>query len=249
MPYQLKTKTFEGPLEKLLELIEERKLGINEVSIAEVTDSFLKYLEMLMKQEKQATNDPVSMALLADFVSVASRLILLKSKSLLPDLTLTDEEEHDLKDLEDRLKLYARVKEAMKLLEEEWGAKRRMASRGYFLHTNLEAHVFYPGDGVTPQALALAMRGVFDELQKFTHETETIKDKIVSLEEVVKTVIARISELGGETSVAKLSGKKSRSELIMVFLAVLHLAREQLIHLEQESHFSDIIVKNRNKES
>ena len=82
--FDLKTAAFSGPLEKLLELVEERKLPITEVNLAEVTNDFLDYLRTLK------TVDP---SVLADFIVVASRLILIKSKALVPELTLTPEEE------------------------------------------------------------------------------------------------------------------------------------------------------------
>lgn len=251
--YSLKTTNFEGPLEKLLELIEERKLEINTVNIAEVTDGFLKYLKTLIDVdrtavEKSSVADPVTMALIADFIAIASRLILLKSKSLLPDLTLTDEEEKDIKDLEGRLLLYAKVKDAMKLLMGAWESNAVMASRPYFLHANLGAHVFLPGEGLTQEALTHAMRGVLEEFKKWNVPIETIKEKIVSLEEIVKNVVERISHLGGNTTLKGIAGSRGRSELVLIFLAVLHLAREQLIHIEQESHFSDILVRNKKQE-
>ena len=92
--YQLKLDNFSGPLEKLLELIEAEKMDVSEVSMAKVTDDFLKYLDAL-KTSDLLTNVAEEMALdkmrldlrvLADFISIASRLIFLKSKYLLPGL-------------------------------------------------------------------------------------------------------------------------------------------------------------------
>ncbi len=73
MPYELKLEKFSGPLEKLLELIEERKLAVSEVSLAQVTDDFLKYLKTL-------TDAHADLRMIADFIVTASRLILIKSK-------------------------------------------------------------------------------------------------------------------------------------------------------------------------
>ena len=111
--YELKTETFSGPLEKLLELIEAHEMDVSAVSMAQVTDDFLKYLETLRGKkpedaaiaadgERVATAFEIDLRILADFISVASKLIFLKSKYLLPGLALTDEEEADIKDLEGR---------------------------------------------------------------------------------------------------------------------------------------------------
>ena len=71
--------------------------------------------------------------MLADFISVASKLIFLKSKYLLPGLSLTEEEETDIKDLEARLQHYQALKPAIKHLHELWRESHRSYSRPYFL--------------------------------------------------------------------------------------------------------------------
>src|SRR3989338_9156814 len=100
--YEFKTEKFQGPLEKLLELIEDKKLEITEISLAEVTNDFLQYLKTLTDADNMQTNAEgnaeqsgnlavnqieirENLRLLADFIAIASRLILIKSKSLLPD--------------------------------------------------------------------------------------------------------------------------------------------------------------------
>lgn len=232
MAYELKTEKFQGPLEKLLELIEDRKLQVSEISLAEVTDDFLKYLE-------QAEN--IDFSALADFISIASRLILIKSKSLLPDLAVSEEEEADIKDLELRLALYQEFKAAKKHFEALWASKNISHPRQY-LGIMDTVKVFYPGKKVTKESLELSIARIFDTVKKLSEETETIKEKIISLEEKIKEVVARVAE-AGETSLNRLSATKTKSEMIVIFLAILHLAREQLIRLEQQENFSDIMIK------
>lgn len=234
MAYELKLEKFQGPLEKLLELIEERKLQVSEISLAEVTDDFLGYLE---------TIKDIDFSMLADFISVASKLILLKSKSLLPDLELSQEEEEDIKDLEKRLALYQEFKSAKKHFEELWKSGKHSYARQYFGSMD-SVKVFYPGTRITEKSLMSALGNIFETVKKLSEESETIREKIVSLEEKIKEVIARVAE-AGETSLGKLSESKNRSEVIVIFLAILHLAREQLIRLEQSGNFSDIMIKNR----
>ncbi|MDO8504557.1 MAG: ScpA family protein [Candidatus Liptonbacteria bacterium] len=236
MAYELKTEKFQGPLEKLLELIEERKLQVSEISLAEVTDDFLRYLE---------GRENIDFSTLADFISVASRLILIKSKSLLPDLTLSEEEEADIKDLERRLAFYQELKSAKKHFETLWNSKNHSHARQYM--GSMDAiKVFYPGTRVTGDSLAASIARIFETVKKMSEEGELIREKIVSLEEKIKEVIKRVQE-AGETSMGKLSHEKSKAEVIAIFLAILHLAREQLIRLEQTGNFSDIMIKNNEK--
>ena len=90
--YTIKTQGFEGPFGLLLNLVEERKLFINDISLAEVTEDYLRYINDLGQSHKAEE--------IASFIVVAATLILIKSKSLLPNLSLTSEEEGDIKNLE-----------------------------------------------------------------------------------------------------------------------------------------------------
>ena len=100
MNYEFKTEQFSGPIEKLLELIEEKKMEITELNLADVTADFLKYLEKLESVESR---------LLADFIVVASKLLLIKSKAILPGLPITEEEEKDIKDLGSAVKFLSAI--------------------------------------------------------------------------------------------------------------------------------------------
>lgn len=232
MSYEVRLSKFQGPLEKLLELIEDKKLQINEISLAVVTTDFLKYLE----------ESKPDYGVLADFISIASRLILVKSKSLLPGIELTEEEEGDIKDLAHRLELYKEFKVARGHFEVLWNSNESSRSRVYMGSLD-SVRVFYPGNRVTKDSLLESVQKIFESLEKISKEVETIKDKIVTLEEKIKEVVARVKDLG-ETSLNKLSQEKNKAEIVVIFLAILHLAREQLIHLEQDSHFSDIMIRH-----
>lgn len=229
MDYELKLDQFKGPLDKLLELIEEKKLPISEISLASVTDEFLKYVEKIEK---------VDFGILADFISVASKLILIKSKSLLPSLELSEEEESDIKDLEKRLAIYKELKSAKKHLQDLWVGKKHGLSRPYLLNSSVFP-VFSPGN-ITSQVLLLFIQKILEVAEKLTHETETIKEKIISIEDKISEIVERIAKIG-EYSLHKLSGR-TRSDMIATFLAVLHLARDQMVRIKQEGQFSEILI-------
>src|SRR5690606_7077082 len=101
MAYTVKTEKFEGPLELLLDLIEKRKLFVSDVSLAQVADDYIEYV-------KNLSDFPVADS--AQFVLIASALLLIKSKSLLPSLSLTTEEQASIQDLEHRLKMLERMR-------------------------------------------------------------------------------------------------------------------------------------------
>jgi segregation and condensation protein A len=252
MQYELQVGEFKGPLEKLLELIEAEKLDINDVSLAKVTDGFLHYLEDLKSAigaaEKTEDAFRADLRLLADFVSIASRLIFLKSKYLLPGLELTEEEEADIKDLEARLKIYQEIKPAMRIINELWHESHKSYSRPYLVGKGVGLApgqtFFYPGRNLSVENMHAALAGILDTMKTYELDTETIKEKIVTLEEKISEVLGRIQK-EGDMHFKELSGEKSRGEMIVVFLALLHLAREQLVLLEQMDAFSDIMVKKK----
>ena len=100
--FKIKIGDFEGPLDMLLELVEKRKLHIKTISLSQVADEFIEHI-------KSFEEFPMSDS--ADFILVASTLLLIKSKSLLPNLDLTEEEQVSIEDLENRLALYKKYKE------------------------------------------------------------------------------------------------------------------------------------------
>ncbi|MDP3975162.1 MAG: segregation/condensation protein A, partial [Candidatus Jorgensenbacteria bacterium] len=148
MPYELKLTKYQGPIEKLVELIEEKKLSITELSLAEVTADFLSYVETLEARlayrqagTKEEGTDPVFAELLADFLVIATRLVLIKSKALLPTLPLTPEEEEDIRDLEVRVRLYQELKNLQPHVKRGWRAVPQMGTREFLLS---EEAVFNP---------------------------------------------------------------------------------------------------------
>lgn len=256
MAYELKLEKFSGPLEKLLELIEAQKMDVSEVSMARVTEDFLHYIEKIKAVPQEHGGEATGIAsafredlrMVADFIMVASKLIFLKSKYLLPGLALTDEEEADIKDLEDRLKMYQVLKPALRIVAKLWRESHRSYSRPYFMGHGgglaARAGVFYPGGNVTAAALTGSLNRIFDDIKTYELETQTIKEKIVTLEEKITEVLARI-EREGNIEISSRSKDVPRADIILLFLAVLHLARTEQVALRQDSIFSDIMVQKK----
>lgn len=237
--YQLKVLDFEGPIDKLLELIENKKLEINQISLSEVTADFLKYIEDLnQKLSNNIIHQKEYLAVLSDFIIVASHLIFIKSKSLLN--LENEEEEKEIKDLENRLIWLKDFKPALKLVNNLW-LKNYIFSHNYLWNKFFEKNIFYPGK-LDISLLSNAFQNIFSELQNVFYEEKTIENTKISLEEKIKNIL-KFFELISETNFNELSKNYDKSELIITFLAILHLAREKLILIEQKSAFSDIIIK------
>jgi len=237
MTYQVSLEKFSGPLELLLSLIEEKKLSVSTISLSQVTDQFLEYLRKIENTEYQR--------ILADFLVVASRLILIKSRSLLPNLILSAEENDDIKDLENRLKAYQEIKLMAKMLG-KW-AKDHPAyfSRKYFL--NLPT-IFYPPKNI----MAENLKNIYELFLKTLPQIEKLEERgiarIMSLEEKIEELMGRVSA-AAEASFSEIYGSTSKKEkinMVLAFLAILILFRKRVLEISQDKLFGEITIKKVN---
>ncbi len=240
--FEVKTEQFSGPLNKLLELIENKSLEITTLNLAAVTADFIDYLRI-----NEKTIEPL---ILADFLVVASKLVLIKSKSLLPNLELTPEEEGEIKDLESRLKIYkefsARITEpgqptsASVYINKLWNRNQISFSRPLLMSLG-DTAFFYPAPNLGVASLKSALDNLVQTLKVLLPEPNKIKSIIISLEEKMKELVLRCKETI-QHSFRSLSEKKPKSEIIVMFLAILHLFGERGINLEQKENFDDILI-------
>lgn len=241
-PYKITLEGFEGPLGTLLDLIEERKLEIGTVSLSAVTEDFFAHLERLMKLPEPRPAD--ILYAIADFLVVASRLVLIKSKWLLPDLRLTEEEEAGIRDLETRLAIYKRIKPVIRAFHRAWRNRVPLFSREYFLsYRSYRAGsiTFYPSPQITPATLQELATRLLQASTVQHHEVQEVRERILSLDTAITEVAARVTK-AASTSFAEITGSRSKGDIVVLFLALLHLARDHAFSLVQEGHFSDIVV-------
>ncbi len=227
----VKQELFEGPLDLLLNLIEKRKLHINDIALAKVADDFLAYI-------RQFENFPIAES--ANFILVASTLVLIKSKSLLPSLELSEEEEQSIEDLERRLKIYDRMRELTRHIRERFGKDVIFAPEGRKFDT-----VFSPDKSMTVQNILEAIKQTLNNLPKKEQLPQAIVDKVVSLEEMIDNLTTRIKS-NLKMSFKQFSGRDGKAHkvhIIVSFLAMLELVKQGIINVSQERHFDDITME------
>ncbi len=231
MAYHIRLEQFEGPLDLLLSLIEKEELDITEVSLAKVADQYLEYLR---------NEETIPLENLAAFLAVAARLILIKSRALLPVLEFTDEEGESMDDLELRLREYKRFREAATSLGALFGKKRISHGRESFLGTQV---VFYPPVGLTSADLRGHFADVLGGIPVFEALPEKELQAIVTLEEKILSLQDMLADRV-ETSFDELTRTATdRVEVIVSFLAVLELVKQRVIFVKQGAFFSDITIK------
>jgi segregation and condensation protein A len=233
--FQIKTEVFEGPLELLLNLIEKRKLLINDISLSKVTDDFINHVKGMTEQ-----NMPMSET--AHFILIASTLLLIKSKSLLPSLSLTEDEQSDIQDLERRLTLYAKIKEASVHVKRMFGAQPMFASCG----PRKMVTVFAPSKEITLATMCSSIRDALKRIPVKEKLAEVIVKKVISLEEMIGTLSERIAK-NISMSFREFSsmGKAEKVDVIVGFLAMLELVKQGMLHVKQEKDFDDILMETK----
>ncbi len=231
--FKVRLDGFEGPLELLLSLIEKRKLPINDVSLASVTDNYIKHIE----RQKQF---PLSQT--SHFVLIASTLLLIKSKSLLPTLELTEEEEEDIGSLELRLKLFKRNKELSVYISEMFGKDVMFEARDVKIQNSAQS--FSPTQDINMESLQNGIARVINRLPKIDFVQEAVVKKVISIEEMIENLTERITKnLSLSFSEFSNIGRAGKVEIIVGFLAMLELAKQGIINLTQDKTFSDITME------
>jgi segregation and condensation protein A len=232
--YELKIEQFSGPIEKLLEMIEAKQMEITDLNLAEVTADFLDYLEKAEK-EKEFQIDPRAMS---EFIVIASHLILIKSKALLPSLELSGEEEQEIEKLKDRLKFYQEFKPVMAIIKKKWMERKFSVSRPLFANRPV---IFYPAENIAPDSLKKSLENIFESLKEFEDKSRPMEHSVIRLEEKIEEIMGRLS--GAELDFNGMAKERGRTEIIVMFLAVLHLLARRMIKAEQNEKFSGIILK------
>lgn len=224
--YTVKTHVFEGPLDLLLELVTKRKLFVNDVSLAQVTDDFMRYIE-------EHEEFPISES--AEFILIASTLMLVKSRSLLPMLELTEEEEESIHDLENRLAIYARVKDLSLELKKLYGKSVIFEKEA----RKNELVIFSPDSKTDTGNLLSALERVIESLPRKEALPKVLVKKVISLEEMIERLAERISKASRfkfhEFNQSK--GKMTYEKKVLVivgFLAMLELVKRGAIRVTQD---------------
>ncbi len=240
-PYEVKLTVFQGPLDLLLHLIEREELDITTVSLAQVTDQYLEYIGLL---------EELTAEILADFLVVAAKLLLIKSEVLLPrpPRAPDEEEEESVGDeLARQLIEYKRFKEAALGLRqrEETGLRTyvRVApppklerSLGWGQDRPLDL------EDVSLADLIEAVQRAFDVRPPLPSVSEVVAPFIVTVAEKMVLIKERLESHKRVSFNRLLDQATSRVEIIVTLMAVLELIKLGGIVVQQERLFGEIVI-------
>jgi len=233
LDYHVSLDVFEGPLDLLLSLIEREELDVTKVSLALVADQYLAHIALLRE---------VSVANLADFLVIAAKLLVIKSRSLLPPVEQEDEEQDIGDQLAAQLLEYKRFKEAARRLHdiEELGlrAYQRVAAPPQ-LERRLE-----PGE-VTLADLLQALQRALEANPRMGAVDTVVAPVTVHIGDCIKMIghmVQRYRRVRFSTLIRR---ARSRLEIIVAFLAILEMTKQQRLRAIQEQPFGEIYLEER----
>ncbi len=228
--FSIKAGSYEGPFEVLLDLIEARKFLVNDLALASITEDFVQHVRA------QATF-PVEET--ANFIHIAATLLLIKSKSLIPDLALTEEENADVEDLKLRLTAYEKVRTAARELSRIFG-KSVMLQAG---ERSPEVS-FAPSRDLSAEMLATALAKVLAAREVVEELPEVRVKPLITIEEMMDRLAKRVESALTLSFKEFAGGTKEKVEVIVSFLALLELVKQGAVAAEQYDPYGDIRISH-----
>jgi len=230
MAFVPKIGQFEGPLYLLLQLIEAADLDITEVSIADVAEQFMQYLARVEEKNPEE---------LADFLVVAAKLLLIKSRVLLPSLNFGVEEEEG--DLEQQLRIYKEYYEASKKIEEIIAKKDVLFLREK-IPLDLEV-IFNPPKDISGEKLKNIFLEILKEIEPMVKLPQRQVARVMSIREKIEQIKNKILSAVSINFKDLLIGSKNKTEVIVTFLGLLELVKQRAITVKQDKMFDEIIIE------
>lgn len=228
----VKLEKFEGPLGLLLKMIEKEEMDVTQISLANIADQYVEYIRK---------SDSINPEEMADFLLIASKLLLIKTRALLP--MLYPEEDEEVDDLEKQLKMYKEFLDAAKNVSKLLGENNFMFAREFnrkVVMQNVDS--FSPPKKLVKED----MHQIFSELLMRIKPPEKLGEKTIENKVTIDEKIADIKSMVLSRVKIKfsriLSNAKSKTEVIVSFLAALELMRQREVVLDQDEMFGEIII-------
>ena len=239
--YSIKIEDFEGPLDLLCFLVKKNKMEIDNVNIYKIIEDYLNYIYIL---------ETLNLEIATEFITMASMLIYIKSKKILPNINKEEDEELSEEALKEKLITYKKYKEVSKILGERYekynyriNKKREELKLG---KKELEG-IYTPYTLTRSYKLQIIKYDMKENINKDNIEKLVIKEK-VSVKDKIKEMVTFLTKIPKFIfNKVFLNKEKSKDEVISAFLGILEMAKKNEINISQEKIFSDILVEKNNK--
>lgn len=236
MKYNIQLQVYEGPLDLLYDLISKHKIEIKDISIIEITKQYLQYLEMLDKMDLEITSEFITMA--SKLLEIKSRYLLYKQKD--------DEEEDPRLELIERLEEYKKFKLASQEIKENIDYTREVFYRRkeeIIIDDSLDL------EDISIEAIKnilphiLKVKKIEEDEEKTDNKlNKIVRGRVVSVEEKI-SYIRNIIKEKVEIKFKNIISTYEKDEIIATFLSLLELIKSKEISVEQDVFFDDILIK------
>ena len=235
MHYEVKINEFEGPLDLLLHLIKKSNIDIYDISLVEITNQYLDYINKM---------EELNLDITSEYLVLASELLQYKSSMLLPkkEETLDDYEEDFKSELIKKLvdyKKYKEVCETFKVLEENRSNFYTKTPSDISLYSEKSLN----NDNVTVDDLIDAFKKFMERREfekplntKITTKELSVSDRVVEIRNILRNKKS--------VNFMELFTRRDKSYVVVTFLSILEMAKDLEISIEQDNNFNDIIIKS-----
>lgn len=237
MDYKIRLDSFEGPLDLLLNLIEKAKIDIYDIPISEITEQYIEYIYEM---------EDLNLEVASEFILMASTLLQIKSKMLLPEEPKDEEDEEDIDPRDElvlRLLEYKKYKEAAESLRHSESIELKAYYKPQEDLSIFEEEQLELG----PLNLNLIVRSINNIIKQRGRSEEQIdihqihKDEY-SIKDCSDNIINMLAEYRKFKFTDLLNKECTRSEIVAYFLSILELMKLKLIWVKQNESFTDLII-------
>ena len=248
MSYEVKVDAFEGPLDLLLHLIHRLEIDIYDIPVSQITTQYMEHIRALQVLELNEASE---------YLVMAATLLAIKSKMLLPvhegemDDIAFDLEERDPRDeLVSRLVEYRKFKEASGKLKELEENRSVIYTKAPMDLSEFQADA--QAENVDLEVNAFDMLGAFQKMLRRKQLKAPLSARVarheISIKDQMSSIVGRLKQAKGRTPFTELFPSDDQTVLIISFLSVLELMKRQVIQVEQEKNFTDLMVELKKEE-
>lgn len=248
-----KTASFEGPLDLLLSLIESRKLFINEISLSTIAEEYAQHVQRIKEESQAGASGAGHYYELTGYLVILATLLLIKSRSLLPNFDITVEDKVTIEDLEERLNIYKIYKDIGKIIGDRFGTTVM-----HFKPAERQEVRFIPDSQISLATMFTCIQAVTNNAPKVAELAANPEIRVrttITLEDVMKRIEDKVASLsssfsfheftggmGGGAGTGKVLTKEEKVFTVISFLAILELIRTGLLSADQDNAFGDMNI-------
>ncbi|HLS60393.1 MAG TPA: segregation/condensation protein A [Virgibacillus sp.] len=238
--YEVKLATFEGPLDLLLHLINQYEIDIYDIPVAEITEQYMHYIQ---------TMEELELNIASEYLVMAATLLAIKSQMLLPKQKITEDIDEYVEDpreeLMQRLIEYRKYKEAAEILKDKEFEANQTFTRSPVIFTDVEMKTPVVKGETSIYDMLDALNKMFVR-KKWDQPLSTKITRVeVSMAETMQSILTIVGNSKSGVSFDELFTQPTRSHIVVTFISLLELMKNNAVYCKQEENFSSLYVYTR----